>query len=193
MCNAVKAEIRRLQRSGVPSDRRRIGQGVGAAASRVNPAGRDLGQRTHDEQPFRGARMRQDKPFQITAQTAIGDQIEVQRPRRIPAIAAASEHLLDPPQRGHQGVRIQFGADDHDAVQEGRIARVGPGRRPPPGRPRHDVDPLGSEPCQGGLQRLGAIAPDPLVIAAEGDDDGVIIRDAVASIFAFAGLTHDPT
>uniref|UniRef100_A0A0N4ZJ04 Beta-galactosidase n=1 Tax=Parastrongyloides trichosuri TaxID=131310 RepID=A0A0N4ZJ04_PARTI len=63
------------------------------------------------------------------------------------------------------------GADHGHAVQEGRIARIGPGLRRPPGRTGQHIHPLGAETGQRRLQRFDTGGPIALVIAAQCDDD----------------------
>jgi len=146
----------------------------------MNPPRRDLCQRPHHELPLHRSGVRQDQTGAIPLLPPIGDQVEVQRPRGIQGRAPAPERLLDPPQSGHQRVRIMGGTDHDDAVQEGRIIRVGPGLRPPPRGAGDHIDALGPEPGQGRLQSLAAVDPDPLVIAAQRDDDSrVQIRGSV--------------
>lgn len=165
---------------------------------RVPPSGRDLGQRPHHEQPLGRARVRQDQAVEVAAESPVSDQVEVEGARRVQVRPLAAEGFLDAAQGGHQLVRPQFRADDDDAVEEGRIVRVGPGGRTPPRGTGDDVHTFAAEPGKRGLQRLAAVGPRPLVIAAQRDDDGgvqieaAVYFDGGPDVVGFSGARiHD--
>lgn len=142
------------------------------------PFRRDFRQRAHDEQPVSRPGMRQDQAVEVAAEPSVGNQVEVQRARGVQARPLPAEGLLDPAEGGHQRVRSQLGADDDDAVEEGRILGIRPGGRAPPRRTGDHVDALAAKARERRLQRLAAVGPGPLVIAAEGDDDGGVQIEA---------------
>ena len=173
------------QRPGVAAHSRGHGHcRSGERDLRMPPPRRDLGQWPHHEQPVGRAGVWQDQAVAIPLLPTIGDQVQVQRARPIGGCAPSSERLLDPTQGRHQGVGIMVSAHDDDAVHEGRVARVGPGLRRPPARADNHIDPFEAKPVQRRVQRLAARGPDPLVIAAQRDDDGGVQIQVVVDIDA---------
>lgn len=115
-------------RASIQTDCRRSRKSLRAdAGDRVTPLRRDLGQGSGHEQPVCGARVRQDQTGAVALLPAIGNQVQIQGARGVLGGASAPERLLDPPEGGHQRVRIVLGADDDHPVEKGRVARVGPG------------------------------------------------------------------
>ena len=86
---------------GVGADSGFRGQIIGQFASdRMTPIRRDFSQRTDDEQPLGGARVRQCQAGLIQHRTAVGDEIQIESPRRIGRSAAAAEIDLYAAQNG---------------------------------------------------------------------------------------------
>ena len=100
---------------------------IGAHAGRwVFPARGNFSDRPHDEQAIVSAGMGQRRLRRN--QSGIGDQIQVQGPRRIDAGAVTAKVPFYPVQPRKQVRWTQAGFNDGDAIQIRWTGRVGPGR-----------------------------------------------------------------
>ncbi len=63
----------------------------------------DVSQRSHDEQPLMGARMRQDQVRLVQHQPAMRYEVEIERARSVRCLAATTEPGLDAAER-NQGL-----------------------------------------------------------------------------------------
>jgi hypothetical protein len=142
------------------------------------PAGRNLRQRAHDEEPFVGPGVRQDQARPIHHRAAVGDEVEIEGARCVGLAPPAAERSLDRQQgrKGRLGARGR--RDQGDAVSEVRGRRIGPGLRAPPARARQDPEARWGESRQGGLQKGFARIEVAGQVAAQADDDDLVQADA---------------
>ena len=69
----------------------------------MTPLGRDLRQRPHDEQPLVRPRMRQGQFRVVGDDSTMGDEVEIERPRRVPVSVGAAESLVLDDAGGYTG------------------------------------------------------------------------------------------
>lgn len=163
-------------RKRAPSSRRRVT--AHARPGRKHPSGfiqhgvapvrGDFGQRPHDEQTLRRPGMGQGQGRSGQNCAAVGDQVQVQGPRRIGTAANTAELGLDLLQRRQDLIRAEPGLDKSETVKVVRLLRVWPGRRPPPGRPAKERQTRTRELIQRRLKQVLTGRKLTLQIAAQG-------------------------
>ena len=120
----------------------------------MNPVRGDLSQGSHDESPFMGAWMGNDKVRLANDNPTGGDQVNIEGAWVVRRPPNAPEFSLHAQQGVHHLTRRQACLDKGDAVEIVRMRPIGPGRRSPPARASRHVEADVGKPQQGRFQQV---------------------------------------